>query len=238
MKIIYKEYQDIDYSTYQFPYCIFGTKELNDTYSEIYNRGFLPYTNDLSIADEIYYMARSVRVDLNTKLWNYKQRNVLNKLQKTYEDEFLTIALHNKADFISDKTFQTWCLDNAKNGFLSSERLEYILSRPYLQQILCISYKEEPLAYLFVVHEKLHFLHVWYSFYDLSRDQNDFGKWILLKTIGWCKESGFDYFYIGTCYSRSALYKLTLSPFTTYWNGSEWCEHVSELKKQLLLLSC
>lgn len=234
MKIIYKENQNIDYTQYQFPYCVYCIKEQADSYQDIYAKGFLPYSNDLTIQDEIYYLARSIRVDLNTKLWNYKQRNVFNKMGKLFDNESLSITLENKENFVADHAFKVWCMQNAKNDFLTEERFAYILSRPYLEKIIKISYNKEILAYLFVVTDEQNFLHVWYSFYDLSKDINDFGKWILLKTIEWCKSQNYAYFYIGTCYSKSALYKLTLSPFTAYYDGNEWVENTSELKKQLL----
>ncbi len=234
MKILFTEHSDIDYANYQFPYCIHAIKEANDTYSDIYRQGFLPYTYDLTINDEIYYLARSIRIDLQTPLFNSKQKNVLNKFAKSYENDSLEFELHPKEYYAKDTDFHKWCLQNAKNGFLSMERLQYIISRPYLQQVLSIRYKGNSLAHLFIVTEKESFIHVWYSFYNLSVSLNDFGKWILLKTIEWSQKEKFSHFYIGTCYSKSALYKLTLSPFTAYYNGNEWNANISVLKKSLL----
>lgn len=234
MQLKFKEHSGIDYSKYEFPYCVYGIKESSDNYTDIYSKGFLPYTNELDINDEIYYLARSIRVDLNTKLWNYKQKNVFNKFSKIYDNELINFKLQNKEELKDNPDFRKWCINNAKNNFLSEERLDYILSRPYLQNILTISYDQEVLAYIFIVQEKDSFLHVWYSFYNLEIETNDFGKWILLKIIEWSKEQEYSYFYIGTCYSKSAFYKLTLSPFSQYYNGSDWVGDLSPLKKRLL----
>ncbi len=234
MQLKFKEHRGIDYSKYEFPYCVYGIKETSDNYTDIYSKGFLPYTNELDIKEEIYYLARSIRVDLNTKLWNYKQKNVFNKFSKVYDNEFIKIGLQDKNELKNNPDFRNWCINNAKDGFLSEERLNYILSRPYLKRIITITYKDEILAYIFIVQEEDSFLHVWYSFYNLEIDTNDFGKWILLKIIEWSKENNFSYFYIGTCYSKSAFYKLTLSPFSQYNNGSEWIDDLSGLKKRLL----
>ncbi len=234
MQLKFKEHSGINYKNYEFPYCVYGIKESTDNYTEIYSKGFLPYTNELDINEEIYYLARSIRVDLNTKLWNYKQKNVFNKFSKLYDNDLINIRLQHKEELMDNPDFRNWCISNAKNSFLSEERLDYILSRPYLQNIMTISYEEEILAYIFIVKEKESFLHVWYSFYNLENTANDFGKWILLKIIEWSKSQGFSYFYIGTCYSKSAFYKLTLSPFSQYYDGSEWFSNLSELKKRLL----
>jgi len=234
MKFQFKEYSGIDYSNYAFPYCVYCIKEENDNYSSIYSKGFLPYTNDLQEKEEIYYLARSVRIELKNDLWNYKQKNILNKFSKIYNNDFIKIELHKKETFLSDRSFENWCLNNAKDKFLTVERLNYIKSRPYLKEIMSISYKDNVLAYLFILNENFNFIHIWYSFYDLTKNQNDFGKWILLKVIEWSKKQDYQYLYIGTCYSISAFYKLTLSLFTTYFNGIEWTDKISDLKKILL----
>lgn len=234
MKLQFREHSGIDYSKYAFPYCVYCLKEENDNYSNIYSKGFLPYTNELQIEEEIYYLARSVRIELMYEIWNYKQKNIFNKFSKIYNNDFIKIELHKKETYLSDKNFEDWCILNAKNHFLTVERLNYIESRPYLKEIMTISYKDDVLAYLFIVNDNFNFIHTWYSFYDLTKNENDFGKWILLKAIEWSKNQGYQYFYIGTCYSKSAFYKLTLSPFTTYFNGIEWTNKVSDLKKRLL----
>lgn len=234
MKLQFREHIGVDYSKYAFPYCVYCIKEGKDKYHDIYSKGFLPYTNELDIDEEIYYLARSIRIPLMGELWNYKQKNVLNKFSKLYDDDFIKIEVQPKEKYLSDKQFQSWCLRNAKNDFLASERLNYIESRPYLKDIMSVSYKDEILAYLFIIHEGSDFLHVWYSFYDFAKNSNDFGKWILLKVIEWSKNQDYQYFYIGTCYSASAFYKLTLSPRATYFDGSIWNENISELKRRLL----
>lgn len=234
MKLHFKEHNSVDYNNYSFPYCVYCIKEEGDKYSDIYSQGFLPYTNNLDIEDEIYYLAKSIRVDLADKIWNSKQKNVFNKFAKIYDENHIKIELKNKAEYIYDENFDNWCLKNAKNNFLNRERLKYIQSRLYLKNIMTISYKGELLAHLYVVRQESNFLHVWFNFYDLKKDMNDFGKWIILQAIQWTKDNNYKYFYIGTCYSRSAFYKLTLSPKVQYFDGMGWNNDISNLKKRLL----
>lgn len=235
MKLIFKEFSVIDYNRYYFPYCVYCIKEQEDTYNDIYSKGFLPYTNDFNIEDEIYYLARSVKVDLTGKIWNYKQYNVFNKMSKIFSDADLKIQLLDKQLVIADADFKKWCLQNAKNHFLTEERLNYILSRPYLKNILVLKNTDQVLAYQFVVEENNRFFHTWFSFYDLNININDFGKWIILKVIEWCKSNNYVDYYIGTCYSKHAFYKLTLSPATSYFDGSTWNTDISTLKQKLLM---
>ena len=233
MKLLFSEHSGVNYDRYEFPYCVYCVKEDTDSYHDIYSQGFLPYTNELNTKEEIFYLARSVRIDLEDGRWNYKQNTVFNKFSKIYDNDCLTIEIYPKEKYINDDFFLNWSLNNAKNHFLSQERLIYILHRPYLKNIIKISYNNDILAFLFVVCEEKKYLHTWFSFYDLNVNENNFGKWILLKTIEWTKKQGYPFFYVGTCYEKKAFYKLTLNPFTKYFDGSKWNDNISELKKHL-----
>jgi len=233
MKLIFNEYDSFNYGSYKFPYCVYAIKEPSDKYIDIYSLGFLPYSGNLDISEEIFYLARSVRINLKGKVFNYKQNNVLNKFADVYDHNKLSFVIDNKPAVSGSAHFREWCLTNAKGNFLSKDRLEYIISRPYLKNILTIYYDEVPLAVMLFVSENNDFFHCWYSFYDLKKEKNDFGKWIILKTIEYCKLNGYEYFYIGTCYSMSAFYKLTLSPNTEFFNGSDWSREISYLKNKL-----
>ncbi len=234
MKIIFKEHSSVNYEHYEFPYCVYAIKEERDKYKDIYNLGFLPYSNDLNVEDQIYYLARSVRIDLLQHQWHFKQNNVFHKYVNDYKADHLKFILQDKTLLMNDEGFCEWCISNAKNGFLDKQRLAYILSRPYLKKILTISYKKDVLAHILMVEEDFDFVHVWFSFYDLRKNDSDFGKWILLNVIEWNKHEGYSYFYIGTCYSNNAFYKLTLSTSTEYFDGLGWNIEVSALKKRLL----
>lgn len=234
MKLLFEENEAIDYEQYQFPYCVYAVKEEGDSYNQLYKNGFLPYTNNLKEENEIYYLARSVKIALSEHHLKSKQKNILNKLSEIYDDQNLQFELIDKSKLIDDPSFIEWSLRNAKNGFLSAERLSYILKRPYLQQIIRIRYQEDCLAYLYIVHENKDFIHVWYSFYDLRIDHNDFGKWIFLKTIKWAKAQDYSSLFLGTCYAKGAIYKLSLSPATSFFNGQIWDQNTSALKRKLV----
>jgi hypothetical protein len=235
MKIVFKEFQGEEYQNYRFPYCVYTIQEAKDTLFLIYSQGFLPYSNDFTITYPIYYLARSIKIDLTEEpLFNYKQNTVFNHFKDIFPEEQLTISLIPKEALVGSISFTAWCIKHAKNGFLSTERLQYILSRPYLKEVLMISCKERILAYLLLVHQPPQFAHVWFSFYDTDIKENNFGKWVLLQTIHWCKKNDYAHFFIGTCYAHPALYKLTLSPRTSYFDGEKWNQDISGLKKRLI----
>lgn len=233
MKLLFKENENINYAQYEFPYCVYAIKEGNDLYTDIYKQGFLPYTNDFSISEEIFYLARSIRIPLAGKTFSYKQNNVFNNFEQIFDTAQLRFELVEKELLMGNIEFRKWCLENAKNQFLTEERLDYILTRNYLKKILLFYAGKELLAYIFIISENS-MLHLWYSFYNLKKNLNNLGKWVILNVIKWCKEQGYEYFYIGTCYSSSAFYKLTLSPDSEYFTGSGWSSDISKLKHHLL----
>jgi leucyl-tRNA---protein transferase len=234
MRLIFKEHKGILYQKYEFPYCVYAIKESMDSYADLYSKGFLPYSNDFDIQDEIYYLARSIRIDLQCEpLFCFKQKNIFNKFQKVFPFSEIAIQLIDKNLIVEDPEFINWCIIHAKDHFLSEDRLRYILSRPYLKQIMQIKHKDCVLAYLFPIIEAKTLFHIWFSFYDNTISLNDFGKWIILQTIKYAQEHGFKEYYIGTCYGITAFYKLTLSPKTFYFNGEYWDQRVSELRNKI-----
>ena len=63
MKIFFSE-NNVDYGTYTFNYAIYAQKESMAELTEIYDKGFLPYTGNINIESDLFYLARSLRVDL------------------------------------------------------------------------------------------------------------------------------------------------------------------------------
>lgn len=64
MKIFYSE-NTVDYSSYTFSYAIYALREGLEDVSPIYDKGFLPYTGNITLEKELFYSARSLRVDLS-----------------------------------------------------------------------------------------------------------------------------------------------------------------------------
>ena len=63
MKIFYSEYL-AQYASYTFSYAVYCLKEKDEELPLILEKGFLPYTNDLTIKKDVFYLARSVRISL------------------------------------------------------------------------------------------------------------------------------------------------------------------------------
>ncbi|MGK0357470.1 MAG: arginine-tRNA-protein transferase, partial [Spirosomataceae bacterium] len=64
MKIFLSE-NTVDYKSYTFNYAKYCVMESIDELTDVYENGFLPYSGDLRINKEIFYLARSLRVDID-----------------------------------------------------------------------------------------------------------------------------------------------------------------------------
>ena len=231
MQIFFSEFNS-NYSTYTFGYAVYAVAEQDEEVEEIYERGFLPYSADINLKEEIFYLCRSLRVRL-TDFSDSSENKRVNRKMEGMEPELECIAL---GDFnIEDEIFQDFCLGYAKERFvggsMSKERWDYILRRKNGTHILRFSRKGEVLGYVLVgLHGSA--VHYWFSFFDLeiSRDL-PLGKWLMWRTIKWAKEEGREFVYLGTCYKETGLYKVRDHKGVEYFNGSRWSTDTVRLKE-------
>jgi len=71
-----------DYSSYTFNYALYAVQEDKSEMTEIYNRGFLPYTGNPALQSEVYYLARSLRVNLANFKDTSENRRVARKIEE------------------------------------------------------------------------------------------------------------------------------------------------------------
>src|SRR5690625_2943155 len=81
MRIFYSEFRN-DYSSYTFFYVPYYVFESIQNHSRIYNKGFLPYTGDPEMTNYLYYMARSLRVNLSEFSLISENRRVLRRFEE------------------------------------------------------------------------------------------------------------------------------------------------------------
>ena len=231
MKIFYSEYQT-DYSSYTFSYAVYCVKEHFDELSSIYAQGFLPYTGDLSLAEDYFYLARSLRVNLSRFATASENRRVDRKiLPLSIEMEVL-----NRTDFdATDATFVQFCHAYAEERFaggsMSPERLSYVLSRDLITQIFRFATPDKTYGYVLAVVAG-DTLHYWYSFYDTDyMRSHSLGKWMMWKVIDWAQQQGLAYAYIGTCYREKSLYKVRDHKGVEFFDGRSWNDDTAFLKE-------
>ena len=231
MKIFFSENQP-DYSTYTFNYAIYCVKENQKELPAIYNKGFLPYTGNLEIAADIFYLARSLRVDLDRFVDTSENRRINRKI----EELDIQIQLHQKIDFaIDDPKFIAFCMNYAGDRFsgnaMTEERLKFVLSKTTGNHILSFTSEGKTLGYILAAIEG-NTLHYWYAFFDQAyMKSHSLGKWMMWRTIHWAKEQNLGYVYLGTCYGKHSLYKVRDHKGLEFFDGSRWNTDAKRLKE-------
>ncbi len=228
-KIIFSEHVH-SYRDYAFGYAIYAQRMEAEALETIYEAGFLPYTGNLRAeVQDLYYMARSARVRLDSFSLNSENRRIRNK----FKDQVFTVKEYPASSFFNNGKMFDFCLGYFEKrhgpGLFSRERLIRVLS--YSPETKIVEYKDQyevPRAYIIEIDGQ-NFTHYWFSFYDLSMAYRSFGMWLMMDRVENAKTKGKKYCYLGTVYGHKALYKTNL-PSLEYWNGATWMEDIKRLK--------
>ncbi|PCH91483.1 hypothetical protein COB80_02475 [Candidatus Kaiserbacteria bacterium] len=208
-----------NYGTYSFGYCNYCECEEGDRVSEIYDKGYLPYSGSSDVW-KTYYMARSARIDLPQWEPNSENRRVL----RAHEHSF-TRTVHDSKSFVTDETFMEFCLSYFERHHgahtMPRERLEHIL-QDSLTHIVEYRTEEKLAGYVFLVQTS-EMTHVWFYFYAPEFAKSSFGMWFLLNEAQIAQEAGATHFYIGTTYGDKSKYKTNFSNLE-FWDGRTWLQ--------------
>jgi len=226
---IFKSESFVDYSSYTFNYAIYCIKESQKEIPEIYEKGFLPYSNNTNLDQETYYLARSLRVEIKDFTPSSENRRVEKKIAPLRPD-FNLIALE---DFdINEIGFQNFCMDFATKRFseaISRERLNYILNTKSISHIFEFLLEDKKVGYVISIIEN-GTLHYWFAFFSLEYQEYSLGKWIMQSVIQWAANNKLDYVYLGTCYGEKSLYKVRDFKGLSFFDGNKWNKDVKFLK--------
>ena len=230
MKIFFSENQP-DYSTYTFNYAIYCVKEQQNELPAIYAKGFLPYTGNTAIEGDIFYLARSLRVELD----NFSDSSENRRVNRKVEPLNIKVKVQSKSEMdLTYSSFLNFCMNYAAERFsgnaMTAERLSYVLSKETGSHILTFHSEGQIFGYVLAAIEG-DTLHYWFSFFDQQYlKTHALGKWMMWKTIAWAKEQGLSYVYLGTCYGKHSLYKVRDHKGLTFFDGTNWNNDTNLLK--------
>lgn len=230
-KIFRSEYLH-SYNYYTFGYAPYAERIGDESIDPIYDMGFLPYSGDLrSEVSNLYYMARSARVDLATFSLSSENR----RIKKKFEETHFSVEQFPASDFAENQAMIDFCMAYFKERHgehvMSQERLKRILR--YNPETMVLEYKDEQgivRAYVIEI-QGTEISHYWFSFYDVGLVHSSFGMWLMLDRTEHAKEQRLKHYYLGTVYGEKALYKTNI-PALEYWNGTEWLRDVTQLKNR------
>ncbi len=228
---IFRSESLVDYRTYTFNYAIYCRQDTDSETNKIYRLGFLPYSNALKLDQPHYYLARSLRVNLE----QFKPTSENRRIQKKIDGIQPQLKVWPKENFDNNATFQNFCLDYAAkrfDGAMPPERFQYIHRWPYLSHIIEFKTAEgELLGYVLAVMTD-QILHYWFSFYNLTYSRQGLGKWMMYKTILWAQEQNLQEVYLGTCYGEKAMYKMRDFKGLSFFDGNKWNPDMKLLKQK------
>ena len=235
MKIFFSEFIK-NYSTYTFGYAAYAIKEGGDRLTDIYNQGFLPYAgpseyeNSDEPIKEIYYLTRSLRVDLNKFIVSSENRRIVKKAAPF--NILMTIA--SKEDMMQSDHFTLFCQQYAaerfKGGHMNDERWTYLLKRNCGSHVFSFSIENKIVGYVLACIDD-EILHYWFSFFDTNyMDQFPIGKYMMAAVIEWAQTNNKKHVYLGTCYGAHSLYKARDFKGAEFFAGDGWNSDISILK--------
>ncbi len=230
MRLLFSEF-NADYSSYSFGYAVYAVREPDDHLPDLYARGFLPYTGRTDVEPAVFYLARSVRVDL-AAFENTSENRRINRKVENLQMNFRVLP---KAEFdVEFAGFRRLCLDAARARFsdnaMTDERLSYVLSRETASHIFEYKAGERIVGYV-VAYLDEEILHYWFAFYDVAlMHAHGLGKWMMWAAIDYAKRQGLQYVYLGTAYHEKALYKVRDFKGIQFFDGTGWHTDLKRLK--------
>ena len=229
MKIFFSEYKN-DYASYTFSYAPYCKIESPSDLPSAYAQGFLPYSGDINLAADIFYMARSVRVDLK----NFADTSENRRIDRKIAELNIEMQLIKKPEaLVNSEDFLNFCMRNADERFsagsMNVERMRYIVNRSYFTHLFIFKNAEKILGYVFAVLEN-DMLHYWFGFYDLDYAHFSIGKWMMWRTIKWAEAQKLNHVYLGTAYFSKALYKVRDHKGIEFFDCTSWNADTKLLK--------
>jgi len=231
MEYLFTE-DNINYKDYKFGYTVNCVLNNSDDIDKVLSKGFLPYTGNVNNSEEVYYMARSIRINLN----DYERLSENKRIIKSVKSKFkINVELFDKEEFNHDKDFKKFCVNYSKKRFinepLSLNRLDLIIKRNNYNKIFKFSIDGLNIGYVLVYHSK-NIIHYWFSFYDVNYlKEFSIGKFIMEKVIFYAKKNKMTFIYLGTCYGEKALYKVRDFKGIEYFDGIKWNNNIKSLKE-------
>lgn len=224
MKILFSEYKS-DYSNYIFPYAVWAIPEPEETPAHLFTRGFLPASRNL----DRFYLCRQVRVNLSKFNRSSENRRILRK------GEGITYRLIPRDQFQYTTQRREFYKNYADIKFgkdvMTYERLDSLFDSRIISHLLLFVDDEakKEVGVVTLYQEKPELTYYYYAFYDLNYYPRNLGMYMMTSAVDFFARQDFHYLYLGTCYSRNALYK-TQFQGAEFFNGFCWSENLNELK--------
>ena len=224
MKLLFSEARS-DYNHYVFPYAIWAFPESNEVPSDCFEQGFLPSSYQL----DRFYLCRQIRVQLAAFQPSSENRRILRK------GADVQVALVPRSDYSYTPERRNFFKQYADIKFgkdvMSLEKLDLLFSSKMATHLLVFSDRTsgKEIGTAVVYLEPKRTAYYYYAFYDLTYYEQNLGMFMMTSAVCQFAELGFQHLYLGTCYSKNALYKAQFTG-AEFFNGVGWSNNQRELK--------
>lgn len=233
MRIFFSEHNN-NYINYTFDYAVYAQPDTPEEIPGVFDKGFLPYSNDVKLEEETFYLCRSVRISTA----DFKSGSENKRVDRKIEPLGIKLEVLSKADFdYKNDAFREFCLRYADLRYsaktMDAVRLNYIFERQNGTHFFKFTDGAGQLIGYVLTGIHGNMLHYWFSYFDTQiMEQYPIGKWMMWRLICWAKENGLDYVYLGTCYGEKALYKVRDFNAVSFFDGEKWNSDLAELKNR------
>jgi len=224
MKLLFSEHKS-NYARYQFPYAVWAVPEPGETPADLFQAGFLPSSRNL----DRYYLCRQIRINLADFKATTENRRILRK------GAGIEARLAPRAEFDYTperrKFYKTYADIKFGKDVMTYERLDSLFDSPVISHLLVFTDTEKNaevgVSTLFLEEGEL--AYYYYAFYDLNYYSRNLGMYMMTTAVALFAERRCRRLYLGTCYTRSALYKTQFTG-AEFFNGARWSGDLAELK--------
>jgi arginyl-tRNA--protein-N-Asp/Glu arginylyltransferase len=224
VKLLFSETR-ADYSNYVFPYAIWAFPEAGETASDLFDHGFLPSSRDL----ERFYACRHIRVALKQFQFSSENRRILRKGEGIVPN----LVSRNEFEYSAGRRefYKTYADIKFGKDVLSYERLDALFKSKITSHLLVFTdtLNDAEVGTVTLYVEPPHMAYYYYAFYDLNYYSRNLGMYMMTAAVGFFAERGFEFLYLGSCYSTNALYKTQFAG-AEFFNGFRWSTRLEELK--------
>lgn len=225
MKLLFSEFAP-DYSRYLYPYVVWAMPEAGETPADLYAAGFHPASPDL----KRFTLCRHLRVPLAAWSPSSENRRILRKgegciLERIRRQDFEFTA-ERKARWLA------FAEDRFGRGVMSGDRLDGLMNGGVITDVLVCRDPgdgDRELGVVLMYLEPVRMVHYYYAFYDTTHPNRSLGLFLMTAAVQFFRDAGFQFLYLGTCYSERALYKVQFEGIE-FFDGLAWSTEIEQLK--------
>lgn len=224
MKLLFSEAR-ADYGHYIFPYAVWAFPETGETPSDCFERGFLPSSYNL----DRFYLCRHIRIRLASFVPSSENRRIMRKCAGIEA----RLIPRSEFEFTPAKRafFKQYADIKFGKDVLTLEKLDLLFSSSMASHLLVFTDSADgrEVGAVVMYMEPLRTAFYYYAFYDLTYYERNLGMYMMTTAVARIQQTGFHNLYLGTCYTRNALYKAQFEG-AEFFTGFEWSSNLKELK--------